>query len=166
MKIHAEIEPVYILGDFSVQPSEKGWVLEAPVKLLTAGSWKEQGMPFYSWGITYSKEFDIADRDGHYIVGLNRWNGTMAEVRVNGNPATPIAFPPYQSDVTDLIRPGVNKIDITVIGSLKNLLGPHFNNPGPGFVSPWNFRNVKSYPAGKDYQLIDYGLMEEFQMIN
>ena len=30
MKIHAEIEPVYILGDFSVKPAEKGWNIDAP----------------------------------------------------------------------------------------------------------------------------------------
>ena len=56
MKVHAEIEPVYITGDFSVKPAEKGWTIEAPVKSLTTGSWKAQGMPFYSWGVTYSKE--------------------------------------------------------------------------------------------------------------
>jgi hypothetical protein len=32
-------------------------------------------------------------------------------------------------------------------------------------ASPWLFRNVKSYPAGKDYQLIDYGLFEEFALL-
>jgi len=30
MKIHAEIEPVYILGDFSVKPADKGFTIEAP----------------------------------------------------------------------------------------------------------------------------------------
>ncbi len=53
-----------------------------------------------------------------------------------------------------------------MIGSLKNLMGPHFNNPRPGLVSPGHFRNVKSYPSGKDYQLLDYGLMEEFQLLH
>jgi hypothetical protein len=165
MKVHAEIEPVYILGDFSVRPAEKGWYIEAPVKLLTAGSWKEQGMPFYSSGVTYSKEFNIEKHEGKYLVSLNNWKGTVAEVNVNGASATVIAFPPYQSDVTDLIKSGKNIVEVKVIGSLKNLLGPHFNNPAPGFVSPWLWRNVKSYPAGKDYQLLDYGLMEDFTLL-
>jgi len=165
MKVNDEIEPIYILGDFSVKPAGKGWTIEAPVKKLTLGSWKEQGMPFYSWGVTYSKEFDIENPDGTYLVSLGNWKGTIAEVKVNGTPANVIAFPPYLSDVTDLIKPGVNKIDVTVIGSLKNLLGPHFNNPKPGLVSPWLFRNVKGYPAGKDYQLLDYGLMEDFTLL-
>ena len=162
MKVHAEIEPVYILGDFSVQPAEKGWNIERPAKSLTEGSWKEQGMPFYSWGVTYSKDFNIENPEGIYEIGLGKWSGTVAEVSVNGKPADVIAFPPYRIDVTKFIKSGTNKIDIKVIGSLKNLLGPHFNNPAPGLVGPWHFRNVKSYPAGIDYQLIDYGLFEEF----
>ena len=35
MKIHAEIEPVYILGDFSVKPAEKGFTIEAPASGYT-----------------------------------------------------------------------------------------------------------------------------------
>jgi hypothetical protein len=165
MKVHAEIEPLYITGDFSVKPAEKGWTIEPPVKLLTTGSWKDQGMPFYSWGVTYSKDFTIEKSDGKYLVRLDNWNGTVAEVKVNDQPGGLIAFPPYQLDVTDNIKPGTNKVEVKVIGSLKNLLGPHFNNPVPGLVGPWHFRNVKNYPAGKDYQMIDYGLMEEFKML-
>jgi hypothetical protein len=165
MKINAEIEPVYITGDFSVRPAGKGWTIEAPVKTLTAGSWKEQGMPFYSWGVTYVKEFTIEKPEGRYRIKLNKWNGTIAEVSADGKPAGLIAFPPYECDVTELIKPGVNKIEVRVIGSLKNLMGPHFNNPAPGLVGPGHWRNVKNYPAGKDYQLLDYGLMEGFTLL-
>jgi hypothetical protein len=166
MKVHAEIEPVYITGDFSVLPYEKGWTIEPAVKTLTTGSWKDQGMPFYSWGVTYSREYHIEKPEGQYFVRLNNWSGTVAEVIVNDKPAPVIAFPPYESDITGLIGTGSNKIQVKVIGSLKNLMGPHFNNPGPGLVSPGSFRNVNTYPAGKDYQLLDYGLFEEFVVSN
>ncbi|MCX6254209.1 MAG: glycosyl hydrolase [Bacteroidia bacterium] len=162
MKIHAEVEPVYIVGNFSIKPAEKGWVIEAPASIYTTGSWKAQGLPFYSWGVTYSKEFNIEKAEGLWEVGLGKWNGTIAEVSVNGQPANVIAFPPYKTDVTGLIKPGINKIDVKIIGSLKNLLGPHHNNPRPGFVSPWIWRNVKTYPSGNDYQLLDYELMDDF----
>ncbi len=165
MKIHAEVEPVYLTGEFSVKPTEKGWTVEAPVKLLTTGSWKEQGMPFYSWGVNYTREYNIEKPDGQYFVSLNNWKGTIVEVRVNDQPAPLIAFPPYQSDVTALIKPGSNKIEVKVIGSLKNLLGPHHNNSAVGLASPGSWRNVKSYPAGKDYQMLDYGLFEEFTLL-
>ncbi len=70
MKINAEIEPVYILGDFSVRPAEKGWEIEAPVAAYTTGSWKTQGMPFYSWGVTYSEEFNVENTDGKWEIAL------------------------------------------------------------------------------------------------
>jgi hypothetical protein len=166
MKVNAEIEPVYILGNFSVKSAEKGWEIEAPPAGYSNGSWKTQGLPFYSWGVSYGKEFNIENAEGNWAVKLAKWNGTIAEVSVNGQKANIIAFPPYKSDVTGLIKPGKNIIEVTVTGSLKNLLGPHHNNPEAGFVSPWSWRNVKGYPSGKEYQMIDYGLFEEFVLLH
>ena len=166
MKINAEVEPVYILGDFSLKPDERGWNIEAPASVYTTGSWKSQGLPFYSWGVTYSKEFHIDNADGKWEIDLGNWNGTIAEISVNNLPATVIAFPPYHSDISGLIKPGNNIIDVKVIGSLKNLLGPHHNYMTPGFAEPQSWRNVKGCPAGKDYQMLDYGLFEEFVLLN
>jgi hypothetical protein len=166
MKIHAEVEPVYILGDFSVESVTKGFVLKAPLSKLSAGSWLTLGLPFYSWGVTYSREFTINKPDGKFQVALGKWKGTVAEVSVNGQPAGIIGFPPYCADITGFIKQGVNKIDIKIIGSLKNLLGPHHNNPANGIASPWMWRNIKNYPAGKDYRMYDYGLMEDFVLLN
>jgi hypothetical protein len=164
MKIHAEIEPVYILGNFSVIAVDKGFTIEAPAKSYATGSWLNQGMPFYSWGITYSREFNIEQADGQWELALGNWNGTVAEVTVNGQPSTPIAFPPYKSNISGFIKPGLNKIDVKVIGSLRNLLGPHHSKPSPGFVTPGSWRGVKSYPGGNEYSLIEYGLFEEFKL--
>ena len=166
MKIHAEVEPVYIVGDFSVEPVAKGFIIKSPQPKYSTGSWLTQGLPFYSWGMTYSKEFTIDRPVGKYEVALGEWKGTVAEVSVNGQPAGVIGFPPYRADLTGFIKQGVNKIDIKVTGSLKNLLGPHHNNPPVGLASPWDWRNVKSYPAGKDYRMYDYGLIDDFVLLN
>jgi hypothetical protein len=164
MKVNAEIEPVYITGNFSVKPVSKGWVIGPAVLSYTLGSWQSQGLPFYSWGMTYSKEYNIEKADGKWEVRLGKWNGTIAEITVNGHSGPLIAFPPYVADITGLIRQGKNKIDIKVIGSLRNLLGPHHNDPQPGFVSPWTWRNIKTYPKGADYKMVDYGLYEDFTL--
>jgi hypothetical protein len=37
-----------------------------------------------------------------------------------------------------------------------------FHKHEPGIASPWDFRNVKTYPAGTEYLQLDYGLMEDF----
>jgi alpha-L-rhamnosidase len=166
MTVYSEVEPVYIIGNFSVEPATKGFILKVPPSKLLPGSWLTQGMPFYSWGVTYSKEFSIDKYEGKYEVSPGEWKGTVAEITVNGKPAGVIAFPPYRLDVTGFIKQGVNKIDVKVIGSLKNLLGPHHNNPAAGIASPWMWRNIKSYPAGKDYRMYDYGLFKEFALLN
>jgi hypothetical protein len=162
MKIHAEVEPVYIIGDFSVEPVSKGFIIKAPISKYSAGSWLTQGLSFYSWGMSYSKEYTIGKPAGKYEVALGEWKGTVAEVTVNGQAAGMIGFPPYRADISGFIKQGVNKIDIRIIGSLKNLLGPHHNKPAMGIASPWMWRNVKSYPAGKDYRMYDYGLIGDF----
>ena len=166
MKVHAEVEPVYLVGDFSLIPDKKGWRIKKPTGVYTLDSWKEQEMPFYSWGVTYSRDYSIEKADGDWAVSLNKWSGTVAEVYVNGQKADPIAFPPYTTDVTGLIKPGINKVEIKVIGSLRNLQGPHHSIPNPGFVTPWTWRNIEKYPSGKDYNFLDYGMFEEFVLLS
>ncbi|MDR1936960.1 MAG: hypothetical protein LBQ73_00495, partial [Tannerellaceae bacterium] len=166
MSIFAELEPVYLLGDFSVIPEEKGWSISAPVDHLTLGSWKEQKQPFYSWGVKYSKSYDISDLSGTFAVKLGQWSGTVAEVYVNGTKAGVIAYDPYQLNVTPYLKEGANQIDVLVIGSLKNLLGPHYGNPAPGLASPWHWKSVREAIPGLDYQLVDYGLMDDFSLLH
>ena len=96
----------------------------------------------------------------------NKWNGTIAEVYVNGQKAGTIAFAPWQLDVTSYLKEGSNTIDVHVIGSLKNLLGPHYRNPAPGLASPWHWKNVEKPIPGNEYQMVDYGLMEDFELIH
>ena len=166
MSVYAELEPVYILGDFSVVPEEKDWSISAPVKELKLGSWKEQKQPFYSWGVSYSKDYDISDTGKKYAVQLNEWNGTVAEVYVNGKKAGIIASNPYRLDVSSYLKKGSNNIDVHVIGSLKNLYGPHYNNRKPGQVFPqfWRNRIWKKIP-GKSFFMLDYGMMEDFDLV-
>jgi hypothetical protein len=164
MKIHAEIEPAYILGNFIVQPAAKGFTIYPPVKTFAAGNWKAQGWPFYPGAVSYTKTFDIANPSGHYRISPGNWTGTVAAVTVNGQQAGIIGFEPYVLDVSKYIRQGANTVEVKVVGSNKNLLGPFHNKPAPGLVSPWHFRNVKSYPAGNDYEQLDYGLMDDFKL--
>ncbi|RHJ84773.1 glycosyl hydrolase [Parabacteroides sp. AM08-6] len=166
MSIFAEIEPVYIIGNFSVVPEKEGWSISAPVETLTLGSWKKQKQPFYSWDMRYSKEYKVDKITGRYAVKLNKWNGTVSEVYVNGKKAGIIAFNPWKLDITPLLKEGSNQIDVHVIGSLKNLLGPHYRNPAPGLASPWHWKNVDKPIPGNDYQMIDYGLMEDFELVH
>ena len=163
MKVHAEIEAIYILGNFTVQPAAKGFVITPPINSFETGSWKAQGWPFYNGAVSYTKTFDVANPSGHYKVNLSDWIGTVAVVSVNGQQAGIIGFEPYSVDVSKFIKQGSNKVEVKIVGSNKNLLGPFHNNPRPGLVSPGNFR-ARFYPAGADYQQLDYGLMDDFSL--
>ena len=165
MRVFAEIEPVYIIGDFAVVPEDKGWSISAPVSVFTTGSWKEQKQPFYSYDFKYSKSYDIPEISGAYFVVLGKWTGTVAEVYVNGSKAGIIGFDPYRLDVTSFLKEGKNRIDVNIVGSHKNLLGPHYKNPAPGLASPGHWKNINEQIPGTAYQMIDYGLMEEFLLI-
>lgn len=164
MSIYDEVEPVYVLGNFNLASAVKGWTIERPTP-LGFGSWKEQGMPMYGQGVHYVKEFDLAAKPAGLRVKLGKWNGTMAAVTVNGKAAGVIAYDPFELDITKWLVAGKNKVDVEVIGSLKNLLGPHHGKHAPGLASPWHWRNIYTYPAGKDYDTYDYGLMEDFQLV-
>lgn len=165
MSIYAEIEPVYIFGDFALESANTGWNMKAPVKELHFGSWKEQGQPFYSWEMSYSKNYNITDLSKKHAVQLNDWNGTLTEVWVNDSKAGIIAYAPFLLDITSKLKEGDNKIDVRVIGSLKNLLGPHHKDDA-GIAGPWHWKNITTPLAGKDYKMIDYGLMKDFDLVS
>jgi hypothetical protein len=166
--IHSELEPVYILGDFSLAPREKGFEIR-PSGAIQTGPWNEQGMPFYAGGVSYTKEF--AWRGSKWrqcVVALGRWSGVVAGVTVNGREAGSIAFAPYELDVSRLLRYGKNEITVTVYGSLKNSLGPHHNNPSLGRAWPSQFQQgaKEGYPRGAAYSTVGYGLFDDFILRN
>ncbi len=165
--IYHELESAYLLGTFTLKPTESGFVVVGGSKpTLALGSWKGQGYPMYATGVSYTRKFDIQKPAGRYIVEPGKWYGSVAEVLVNGKSAGHIAFQPWQCDVTKLIKPGANTIEVHVIGTLKNTLGPHHAGTGLGSAWPGSFQKAPETgpPAGNSYHTVDYGLFEPFAM--
>ena len=98
---------------------------------------------------------------------LNRWNGTVAEVLVNGERAGLIAFPPNELDVTGMLKEGINDITVKVTGSLKNTFGFFYRENGYSWIyGPWEWDYAPArIPSGDKYFLLDYGLMEPFALV-
>ncbi|MDR2473003.1 MAG: hypothetical protein LBD53_05465 [Tannerella sp.] len=163
-RILAEIEQVIISGNFRVRPAAKGFEIISPAPSFDLSSWKAQGYPFYGKSFSYSKRYILDDLKDRYAVVLGKWNGTVAEVFVNDKSAGIIGFEPYRLDVSKFLKKGSNVIDVRVAGSNQNLFGPFHGNRAPGLVSPWDFRNVREYPAGDKYRQLDYGLTGDFQL--
>jgi len=162
--IYHELEPAYIIGTFKLGPADSGFVIVGDSdSKLELGSWKQQGYPFYAAGVSYGQKFNVAKPVGRYLVELHKWYGSVAEIRVNGASAGYVAYKPWQCDVTDLIKPGANTIEVVVIGTLKNTLGPHHAGTGVGSAWPGMFqKGPEACPPGEQYHTLDYGLFEPF----
>jgi len=130
------------------------------------GGWNRQGCPFYSAGVAYRQEFKVSEKSGRYYVELPAWYGSVARVTVNDKPAGYIAYRPWRCEVTERIKPGANRVEVVVIGTLKNTLGPFHGRSSLGFVGPHTYRAAPPTgpPAGKSYQTIDYGLFAPFKL--
>ena len=158
-----ELEPAYLLGDFTLRPAAKGFVV-TPDRPLTLGPWNEQGLPFFSQGAAYRQQFELPHLSGRYLISLPDWLGSVAEVRVNGKPAGYVTAPPWECNVTKALKRGVNTIEVVVIGTLKNTLGPHHGNPALGAAWPRGFQvgPQEGPPPGRDYSTVGYGLFAPF----
>jgi len=64
---------------------------------------------------------------------------TDGRVIVNGNEASILGWKPYRVDITKYIQDGRNSVEVEVVNSLQNLLGPHHYLPMEGLVTPGSF---------------------------
>ena len=160
-----ELAGAYLLGDFGLESAESGFTI-VPERPVSLGPWNKQGHPFYAAGFSYKQTFNIEDAANGYYVYLPSWYGSVVRVVVNGEFAGCIGWKPFKRDVTKLITPGTNTIEVEVIGTLKNTLGPHHENPRPGQARPIYFTKAPENgpPPGEQYYVIEYGLFEPFEL--
>ena len=181
-RIEHELEPVYLLGSFSLRSVDRGFSIAPDQPLSLANSiprridrsgitqvhpgWNDQGHPFYAEGVVYRQSFDVEKKRESYRVALGDWHGSVAKLFVNQKPAGHIFAPPWECDVTRHVRRGRNTVEIVVIGTLKNTLGPHHGNPGTGSAWPAMFQKGPDQPPpGHQYHTLAYGLFEPFALI-
>ena len=165
MSVHAELAPVFLKGAFDVTPMPSGWVVGPPTG-KDCGAWTEQGMSFYAGAVKYSMTYRSRKGREKPVLELQPWEGVVAEVRVNGKKAGIIDARPWRLDLSGTWKKGDNEVSVLVYGSLKNLLGPHHQVNQRGLVTPWSFKYAPArQPAGKEYDLVPYGLYEPFRVM-
>ena len=165
MSIFAELMPIYIVGDFKVNPKKVGFEIGKGI-LNSLGSWKDAGYIFYSNKVSYSQKFTIEKKSSDFKVKLNKWNGTVAEVLVNNKEAGIISWAPEELDVTQFLNEGENEITVRIVGSLKNTFGQFYESRISWIYGPhgWN-KAPKHQPAYDQYYLNNYGLFEPFELL-
>ena len=165
MSVHAELMPIYIVGDFVVNPLKRGFEISSG-KLSMLGPWKSMGYPFYSQKVAYSETFSLDKSVSQYKVKINKLNGIVAEVYVNEKKAGTIAYPPYELNISKFTKEGQNEITLKICGSLKNTFGYFYTDNHQWINGPGDWDKApEKIPGIEKYFLMDYGLTEPFTLI-
>lgn len=151
-KLHydMEIEGIFLAGDFGVETDGVFTQLDknavryqggfAIVKKPTAISLKnieQQGFPFFSGRMTVRKTFKLDSAD--YKLSVSKLGLNAIVVSVNGAEET-MLWNPYGLDLSKYLKPGENRVELTLVNNLRNLLGPHHLEEGESFgVCPNSF---------------------------
>ncbi|HYW80984.1 MAG TPA: hypothetical protein VE890_15495, partial [Thermoguttaceae bacterium] len=157
MRSLCEIMPVYVLGDFALEPGETGFTIDKPRK-LKMGSWNEQGLPFYADKVAYRYRFSLEQPQENFTIGLPAWSGSVGTIRIDGAKVGVIAWPPDRLEFDRSLSAGEHSLEIIVAGNMKNLMGPHFSDGLPG-IWTWRWSGQNTQPA-EAYSFAPCGLQK------
>jgi hypothetical protein len=176
----SELESVYVIGDFGVAGHRlreenrfNGQVFDryAPDFRLTdpptdarakggravAIDLTAQGLAYFAGRATLRQTVILPPLDKRTVLELHNLRAAVAHVRVNGQQAGTVAWQPHRVDVTEALKAGENVIEIELVGTLRNLLGPHHLNGGDLYwTGPAQFRDKQRWTD--DYILVPFGL--------
>lgn len=136
---NVEIEPVYLIGNFSVGAKKVDEIpgsptlhalshpiINEPKHTLRSGSWTDQGYPFYAGAIQYQFSWKCREKPRHAFLRFgNVTDKDSRRIVVNGSQIGVFPFGPFDVEITEFMRSGVNRIDVEVATHLRNFLGPH-----------------------------------------
>ena len=180
----SEIEAIYLTGDFAVtgsfsadQPTETwrnrgprlqpkpmptrfvcgSFAIDAEPSVV-GGDFTRAGYPFYAGRMACDVHFTLPEvKEGvRYKLVFPDVESILVHPEVNGVALVPVFCNPWETDITDVVRPGENSLTLTLTGSLRNLLGPshhvggEFFSIGPGvFSGDGDWPNIE--PGDKDW---------------
>ena len=180
----SEIEAVYLVGDFAVngsfaadQPAEtwrnRGPRLQPkpmPTRFaygtfaldtepdVVGGDFTRAGYPFYAGRMACDGHFTLPEvKPGvRYKLVFPEVESILVHPEVNGKALDPVFCSPWETDITEAVRAGENRLTLTLTGSLRNLMGPshhvggEFFSIGPGvFTGDGDWPNLE--PGDKDW---------------
>ena len=164
LRYDMEIEGMFIVGDFAVKTADKflpldknayryggDFVISKKPNTISLKNIEQQGFVFFSGNITVSKTFTVDSAD--LKLSLKKYGLNAIHVKVNGKEAGYLIWNPYELDISEYLVKGENKIELTLVNNLRNLLGPHHLEDGECFAvgpaqfykndGPFYFPNIK-----------------------
>lgn len=150
-------EACFLLGNFGVSVCGIRKRITALPDTVAFGDITTQGLPFYGGNITYHVPVVLQKGDAWIRVPLYR--GALVGVAFDGIPQSPIAFSPYQVQLTG-VEPGAHQIDLTLYGNRQNTFGALHNAN-----ERWWWHGPDAYRVFRDewsygYQLSNTGILK------
>lgn len=183
-----EIENIYLLGDFGVisrspfvAGDRKALITEGPFvivdapKTLTSNNFTANGLLFFAGTMNISQKIQITREEGKRVVlHMGKQKCPWIKVYVNGEFVKDSLWAPYEADITEFVKEGINTVTYEVFASNRNLFGPHHHcdgecyNVGPeSFTGKWSWVERKSeadateiFDMDKDFWVDTYCFVE------
>jgi hypothetical protein len=157
-----EVEDCYLLGDFGVNLDR---VLVAEPHTLHFSDWGAQGYLHYAGSIIYHATYEHTSGE-QVILELGEVRATTVAVHVNGALAGHIPWRAANGlDLTALLVGGSNRIDVEVVGSPRNMLGPLHLKAGDEAWTDWRSFRTTGERYTPDYVVVPYGLMTPVRLL-
>ena len=156
--LETELESIYIVGDFAVENRENRRFKIVDESLVAqSGDFVRGGYPFYAGILSLTQELNLPRIYGKAVMVIEGLKAIVANVIVNGFEAGQIFLRPHEVDVTSFLKEGVNMLEVQLVGSLRNLLGPHHHKAGELLsVGPGSFVDEVNWVD--DYNFVPFGL--------
>lgn len=114
------------------------------------------GFPFFAGRISLSQHIQIPVIVPTLSLEIDGLHAALAHVRVNGCEAGTACWAPHRINISAFAHPGDNTLEIELVGTLRNLLGPHHLAGGdPNRTNPEEFRDRAHWT--EDYILTPFG---------
>lgn len=163
----SEVKPVQELaGPWTVNFDPKWGGPEQPVTFDTLQDWSkraEDGIRYYSGTATYCKTFDCPTSGLRPPTSLFLDLGLvkeMATVRLNGKDLGVVWCPPWRVDVTDVVKPAGNVLEIDVVNYWPNRLIGDSKLPPDKRLTKTNCSKWYTPPkSGGEWPLFESGLL-------
>ena len=106
----------------------------------------------------YSARFELAERaSGRTYLKLNEASMANARVKLNGTDIGILRWKPYILDISDVVKQGMNKLEIETSTTLVNAFGPnrHSGIKEVKGIGPHTFPEMSRF--SEEYELFDNG---------
>ena len=134
-----EIEPIYLLGAFSVNTPgtwtqlenfayryEGTFELDAPKTEFTLKNLEQQGFPFFCGKMVVEGKMNVVGKNPVFV--MNRHGINAVKVELNGNETWMLTD--NKLSLKDFGVDGETVVRLTLVNNLRNLMGPHHQKIG------------------------------------